>query len=142
MFLTLNLKLLRNRESFNGDRGEEGLELAAKDSLGLFVADLGVGVCSVVGISASVVRQRRLGLEVGRGVDGLLPPERKASFTQLLGLGLGLSVYPVRCLSRSGAAASLFLGAVVQNARRQPVPIWCILNLGLLFSLVFKMEKG
>jgi hypothetical protein len=50
MFLTLNLKLLRNRESFNGDRGEEGLEIAAKDSLGLLVADLGVEVCSAVGV--------------------------------------------------------------------------------------------
>lgn len=87
LFLTLNLKLLRNRESFNGDRGEEGFELAAKDSLGLFVADLGVGICSAV---VSFVRQRRPGVELGRGVEGLLPPERKASFTQLLGLGLGL----------------------------------------------------
>lgn len=85
------MKLFLKRDSFRGDRGDDGFELLA--ALGV-VLEWNMGLSFVEGGSEAlvVVRQRKLGLEMGcdcrRGVVGLLPPERKASLAQLLGTGL------------------------------------------------------
>ena len=54
-----------------------------------------------------------------RGVEGLLPPERKPKRAQLLGLGLGLGL--PGCLSDMVEA-----GSRVQKALLQPVPMFTV----------------
>lgn len=92
-----------------------------------------------------VVRQRKLGLEMGcdcrRGVVGLLPPERKASLAQLLGTGLWLGL--VCCLSEIEVVSAWSLGMVVQKALLQPVPImseWPKQRLSFCFSFMLLLN--
>lgn len=82
----------------NGDLGEEGLE--PKRGLGFLVEVFGVllvvlqwnfglmrGVSFVEGgWEAALVLQRK------RGVEGLLPLNKRPNLAQLLGLGLGLGI--------------------------------------------------
>lgn len=59
-----------------------------------------------------------------RGVEGLLPPERKPNRAQLLGLGLGLGL--PGCLSDMVDA-----GSRVQKALLQPVPMFTTSERGI-----------
>ena len=114
-------KLALRREKLEGDLGDDGLEhwnnrglLAVLHwSLGLFWAD----VAGVV-----LVRQRRPEIDCKRGVEGLLPEEKKLNLAPNLGLGLGLGSLLCFCLSRS-SLISPSLGTVVQKAFRQLVTI-------------------
>lgn len=137
--LLLNLKLFLKRDSLRGDRGEVGLD-PSKEVLGLLELLLGVapGVVvlhsSILGLSGTAaaesddvdgfVLQRKL-RDCRRGVEGLLPPEKKLSLVQLLGLGLGLGLVlrrPFCCFSEtleSGESRE----TVVQKALLHPVPI-------------------
>ena len=119
-------------DNFRGDLGEDGFEPSS--DLGVLAVSVGVVVLawslelsSMEGVwaAATVVRQRKLGLETGwdcsLGVEVLLPLENNPNFVPLLGLGLGLGVV-CRCLSPWVAWESRWM--VVQKALRQPVPIF------------------
>lgn len=109
-----------------GDRGEVWFEARNVDGLleevlGVVLAlvlhsSLGVSLrVGVFGVS-DVVRQCK------RGVEGLLlPPERKPSLVQLLGLGLELGLL---CCFSDSEEESGSRGIVVQKALLQPVPIF------------------
>lgn len=77
-----------------GDLGEEGLE--PSKVLGLFVLDLGVVLqwsLGLIRVLMSLEEALLLVLHRKRGVEGLLL-DKKPSFTQLLGLGLGTCCPP------------------------------------------------
>lgn len=111
---TLNLKLFLKRESLRGERGEVGFETDGDFvALGVFLLwtlGLSLNVTVWEAVSAFVVQRKR-------GVEGLLPPERKPNRVQVLGLGLGLP----GCLSDMVDA-----GSRVQKALLQPVPIFTV----------------
>ena len=126
--LTLNLKLFLKSDNLSGDRGDVWFE--ARSVLGLLEEVLGVVLAlvlhslrvEVLGVS-DVVRQ------CNRGVEGLLlPPERKPSLVQLLGLGLEQGLL---CCFSDTEEESGSRGIVVQKALLQPVPISLFLYLNI-----------
>lgn len=155
--LTLNLKLFLKSDNLRGDRGEVWFEARNVDGLleevlGVVLAlvlhsSLGVSLrVGVFGVS-DVVRQCK------RGVEGLLlPPERKPSLVQLLGLGLELGLL---CCFSDSEEESGSRGIVVQKALLQPVPIFrdqmislflCIyiylyINLNLCLFIFYRDEE-
>jgi hypothetical protein len=124
--LTLNLKLFLKSDNLRGDRGEVWFE--ARSALGLLEEVLGVLHSlrvAVFGVS-DVVRQCK------RGVEGLLlPPEKKPSLVQLLGLGLELGLL---CCFSDTEEESGSRGIVVQKALLQPEPIFRDQMISLFFS--------
>lgn len=113
-----------------GDLGEEGLEPGRV--FGLLVLDFGVVLqwsLGLIRLLMSLEEALLLVLQRKRGVEGLLL-DKKPSFAQLLGLGLGLGICcpPLltcceSCACLSTKWGSLSLGIVVQKALLHPVPI-------------------
>ena len=111
------MKLFLKRESLRGERGEDGFE---SDTVFGDLVALGVFLLSTLGLSLTLtVWEADSGIVVHRkrGVEGLLPPERKPKRAQLLGLGPGPGL--AGCLSDMVEA-----GSRVQKALLQPVPMF------------------